>query len=473
MWKRSILGAVLVFVSMSSATSFAAKGKVRKKRSIAETKELLRKLARRKHPVEIRPYTPKRYADHGLEDKLSAQGRRARGLYVTPYYLRRYGAKRTARMAKRGHLNAVVIDVKDDWGKVLWPSKVLLSQGVQHRLIRDPKAMLQAFHEAGIYVIVRLVCFKDNSLPYARPDLSVRFQPKGSRLFWAGAAWLDHYSQEVRDYLIDLALEWQAYGADEVQLDYIRFPKGKTATWGHWLHQKKDSPPRDQLVASFLDRLDRALKIPLSVDLYGLTTLVDGDPRGLGQSIEKMAHYVEAISPMMYAAGMTSYFRGGKMTERVVRIIQCGIWRARQKAPRIALRPWLQAYPDRVPFFGKEFVRQQVKAVGRGGADGFLFWNPRMTNGTAFAALRRLGKHYVEAFGTNTEQYKRHRPGKWCKVPGKGNVFDRVVKKPVRVRKKAAKRPHTKHLTPAPIASGAKGAPIPPPRVKAPLVPKD
>lgn len=460
-WKRLLLATALVFATTPATHPPVVEARVRKKMSVAETKQHLRKLARRRYSTELRPYTPKRYADHGLEDKLSAQGRRARGLYITPYYLRRYGAKRTARMAKRAHLDAVVIDVKDDWGKVLWPSKVALSQGVQQRLIRDPKKMIEAFHKAGVYVIARLVCFKDNSLPYARPDLSVRFQPKGTRLFWAGAAWLDHYSPEVRDYLIDLALEWQAYGVDEIQLDYIRFPKGKTATWGRWLHQKKDSPTRAQLIASFLDRLDRALKIPLSADVYGLTTLVDGDPRGLGQTIEKMARYVEAISPMMYAAGMTSYFRKGKMTDRVYNIIQCGIWRARQKAPHIALRPWLQAYPDRVPLFGKEFVRRQVRAAERAGSNGFLFWNPRMTNGVAFSALHKLGKRYLERFGTNTDQYKRYRPGRWCKPPGKGNVFGRV----------RAKRRATSPASAAPAAA-AKERPKRPPRARAASEPK-
>ncbi|PIE18234.1 MAG: hypothetical protein CSA65_05835 [Proteobacteria bacterium] len=393
--------------------------------------------ARKKYPMTLQPYTPKNYPDHGTKDTLTPQGRRARGFYLTPYWLHRVGAKRTAKLMKAAHLNAVVIDLKDDFGQVLWRSKVPLSKlrGVQRRLIKDPRAVVKAFHDEGIYVIGRLVAFKDSKLVYARPDLAVRFKP-GKRMFWAGTGWLDAYSPEVRDYLIDLALEWQAFGIDEIQLDYIRFPKGRTATWGVWLHKAKDQRERDVLIASFLDRLDRALKLPLSVDIYGLTTLVDGDPRTLGQTIEKMARHVEAISPMMYANGMTSYFPKRMVTKRVYAIIQCGIWRARQKAPHIALRPYLQAYPSNVSFFSKDFIIKQLEATQRGGADGFLFWNSSMRNGVTYGALRQMGARKLNAYGKKTNQWRKNRPGTWCKEPGAGNVFERTRK-----RKLSGKKP--------------------------------
>lgn len=399
--------------------------------------------ARKKYSMTLRPYTPKKYPDHGTKDQLTPLGRRARGFYLTPYWLYRVGAKRTAKLMKAAHLNAVVIDLKDDFGQVLWPSKVPLSklEGVQRRLIKDPKAVVKAFHDEGIYVIGRLVAFKDSKLVYARPDLAVRFKP-GKRMFWAGTGWLDAYSPEVRDYLIDLALEWQAYGIDEIQLDYIRFPKGRTATWGVWLHQAKDKRKRDVLIASFLDRLDRALKLPLSVDIYGLTTLVDGDPRTLGQTIEKMAKHVEAISPMLYANGMTTYFPNRKVTKRVYAIIQCGVWRARQKAPEIALRPYLQAYPSNVSFFGKDFIIKQLEAARKGGADGFLFWNSSMRNGVTYRALRQMGQKTLESYGKNTDQWRQNRPGTWCKEPGAGNVFERTRK---RRRKPARDKQKTKN----------------------------
>lgn len=381
-----------------------------------------REEARKKYSMKTLPYTPKVYPDHGQRDYLKPQGRRARAFYLTPYFLRVHGPKKIARIMKKAHLNAVVFDIKDDFGQILYPSKIPLTEGLQLKLIKNPKKLIEIFHQYGIYVIGRLVSFKDSKLVYKRPDLSVRYRP-GRRLFWAGTGWLDAYSAEVRDYLIDIAREWESFGIDEIQLDYIRFPKGLSATWGIWLHEANDGRKRDKLIASFLERIDRALKIPLSVDIYGLTTLVDGDPRDLGQTIEKMAKHVEAISPMMYANGMNSYFPKRTITPAVYGIIQCGIWRARQKAPHIALRPYLQAYPDSVPFFSEQFIMKQLDVAEKAGADGFIFWNSSMRNQIAYNALRKMGRLRMKRYGSSPGQYIHMKKLDWCAKPGSGDVF--------------------------------------------------
>ena len=380
------------------------------------------------HSTELRSYTPKKYPDNGLVDTMSAKGKKARGFYLTPYWVFKVGAEATARSMNRVHMNSVVFDMKGDLGRVLYASKVELTRGLQKHLVRDPKKIVKTLQDRGLYVIARLVCFKDSRLPYKRPDLAARLGPKGRRLFSAGANWVDAYSPEVQDYLIDLAREIQTMGFDEIQLDYIRFPKGWAGAHGTWLH--KDKRDRATLIANFLERMDRAVTIPLSVDVYGLTTLVDGDPRRLGQTIEMMGKYVEAVSPMMYPNGMSAYFKNNTVTEKVYHILHCGIWRARHKVPGIVLRPYLQSYPNNVEsFFGPGFIKGQIRACERGGCDGFLFWNSTMRNREAYIGMRQLGTKYWEQFGTNTDQYKlsRNKPGSWC--PARGAVFSRPRKK--------------------------------------------
>jgi len=86
------------------------------------------------------------------------------------------------------------------------------------------------------------------------------------------------------------------------------------------------------------------------------------------------------------------------------------------------LRPYLQAYPDSVEdFFGTEFIQRQITVSEKAGANGFLFWNAGMRNGTSYAALQQLGLKKLEAFGANPDQYKENNPGAWC--PQKGTVF--------------------------------------------------
>jgi hypothetical protein len=343
-------------------------------------------------------------------------------------YLFRMGAERTAAAVSKAHLNAVVIDMKDDNGNLVYPTRIPLGEKQRYVLIQDPADMVRAFHQQGIYVIGRVVSFKDSRLPLARPDLAVRAGRRAQRLFSAGARWLDAYSPEVQDYLVDVALELQGFGFDEVQFDYVRFPKGHAGTLATWLHQGKGSVDRSQIIAGFLERADRALSIPISADLYGLTTLVDGDPRTLGQTIETVAKYVEAVSPMMYANGMGTYFRNQRVTQDVVYVIECGLRRARAKAPGIVLRPYLQAYSNSVEsFWGPDFVSSQLRAAERAGADGFLLWNPTMHNEIPFEAVREMKKTAQVAPARARSGRSGFSSLAWC--PQKGNVFDTPVRR--------------------------------------------
>jgi hypothetical protein len=378
--------------------------------------------------TKLQPYSAKTYPDHGLADSMSEAGREARGLYITPMYLFSRGAERTAAAVSKANLNAVVIDMKDDNGNLVYPTRIPLGDKQRYLLIQDPAAMVRAFHQQGIYVIGRVVAFKDSRLPLARPDLAVRMGRRAQRLFSAGARWLDAYSPEVQDYLIDIALELQAFGFDEIQFDYLRFPKGRAGTLATWLHQGKHSVDRSMVIAGFLERADRALSIPLSADLYGLTTLVDGDPRTLGQTIETVAKYVEAVSPMMYANGMGTYFRNQRVTQDVVYVIECGLRRARAKAPGIVLRPYLQAYANSVEkFWGPDFVSSELRAAERAGADGFLLWNPTMHNEIPFEALREMKKTARNAPALPRSRRNGFSSLAWC--PQKGNVFDAPVRR--------------------------------------------
>lgn len=370
----------------------------------------------------LRPYQAKTYADHGLVDAMTEQGRHARGFYITPMYLRGFGAERTANAMKRGKLDAVVIDMKDDLGQIVYPSRVALAAPQVHVLVDDPAAMVRTFHAQGIYVVARIVSFKDSRLPYVRPDLAVRIGPHAERLYAVGENWLDQYSPEVQDYLIDIALELEGFGFDEIQFDYIRFPRGYPSGSAIWLHAGDQPKSHADVIAGFLERADRALTIPISADVFGLTTFVEGDPRGLGQHIERMAQYVEAISPMMYANGMDTYFRDGHITSHVFELIQCGLQRARSKAKDIVLRPYLQAYSNGVEhMWGPDFVLEQVLAAQRAGSDGFLFWNPTMRNDSVMAAMRSLAN--VGTAGPTPLLAHRSPQIKaaWC--PATGNLF--------------------------------------------------
>lgn len=392
---------------------------------------------------------------------MTDQGRQARGFYITPMYLFGLGPVRTAAAMKRGNLDTVVIDMKDDLGLLTYPSKVPLAQKQINVLIKDPAAMVKTFHEQGMYVIARIVSFKDSRLPYVRPDLAVRIGPHAERLYSVGENWLDAYSPEVQDYLIDIALELKSFGFDEIQFDYIRFPRGYPSSHATWLHANGKPRPHADVIASFLERVDRAVALPISADVFGLTTLVDGDPRGLGQHIERLAKFVEAISPMMYANGMDTYFRGGQITPHVINLIQCGLQRGRHKAKDIVLRPYLQGYSNGVEhMWGPDFVAEQVLAAQRAGSDGFLFWNPTMRNGVTMTGLRSLSAKKAGQGVALLQRRSEHIKAPWC--PQSGNVFGSTAEREKRdkMAKPARARVEVPRKRPAVLcAGGCAGSP--------------
>ena len=124
---------------------------------------------------------------------------------------------------------------------------------------------------------------------------------------------------------------------------------------------------------------------------------------------------------MMYANGMDTYFRDKHITSHVFDLIQCGLQRARQKAPHVVLRPYLQAYSNGVEhMWGAEFVRDQILAAERAGSDGVLFWNPTMKNAPAMQAMREIVRNRDRGNGANARGPARI-TANWC--PSRGDVF--------------------------------------------------
>jgi len=78
-------------------------------------------------------------------------------------------------LANATEINAYVVDIKDDDGYVGYESQVpeVRENGTWKKKY-DAEKVLKAFHDNGIYVIGRLVVFKDPVYSLKRPDLAVK-----------------------------------------------------------------------------------------------------------------------------------------------------------------------------------------------------------------------------------------------------------------------------------------------------------
>jgi hypothetical protein len=124
-------------------------------------------------------------------------------------------------------LNALVIDIKDYSGKIVFPvtDEKLKSYGSEDVRVKDLQDFVQSLHLKGIYVIGRIAVFQDAYFVKHRPDLAVK---NGNGMaVWKdrkGISWIDPGSREYWDYIISLVRESRKVGFDEINFDYIRFP---------------------------------------------------------------------------------------------------------------------------------------------------------------------------------------------------------------------------------------------------------
>jgi len=171
-------------------------------------------------------------------------------------------------------------------------------------------------------------------------------------------------------------------GFDEINFDYIRYPSdGNISDINYRL---KEGEKRADKIEDFFKYLSTEIKrdvdIPISADLFGLTT--EGtDDMGIGQVWEKAVPYFDYISPMVYPshypAGYAGYSNPSKYPYEVIkRSISSAISRTKIINEDInKIRPWLQDF-DMGATYTKEMVEAQKKALYDLGLSSWMYWDP-------------------------------------------------------------------------------------------------
>ncbi|MBS4218012.1 putative glycoside hydrolase [Bacillus sp. FJAT-49711] len=318
-----------------------------------------------------------------------------RGIYVTGHSAGGSKFNDLVKLIDSTDLNAMVIDVKDDWGQITY--KLPKDSPFAHlgqNYIHDPKEMLDVLEEKQIYPIARIVVFKDSTLPKTRPDLSF----KDGKKIWVngrGESFVNPFLKEVWDYNVDIAIEAAKLGFQEIQFDYVRFPEGFENRdtqlkygLGHYKDSKEDNvQKRVHAVTDFVAYAKEKLAqygVKVSVDIFGYTATLPEAP-GIGQNFSKISENVDVISSMIYPSHWTSYFGITKPDLEPYKLVReyAKLENAKLKelkSPPVS-RPWLQDFTasylgaGNYQVYGKEQVEAQIKALYDEGIDEYLLWN--------------------------------------------------------------------------------------------------
>lgn len=311
-----------------------------------------------------------------------------RGLYVNRWAAIGHTIWELIDVAKRTEVNALVIDVKDDRGYVLYRSEVPLAkeigadttQPMTHARLR---AILDTMRAYGIFPIARIVVIKDPLLARAKTEWAIKRKSDGKPWLDAhGNPWLDPHQDGPWRYAANLACEAVKLGFGEVQFDYVRFPDDKRlvreAAFPLAHGRERAEVIRDQL-STLHDRLAQ-LGAPVMADIFGLTTS-DTTDMGIGQRWEMLVRSVDVVLPMMYPSHYAPGTYGiAKPNAHPYAVIDSGLKDAKQRSAGITdpaeVIPWYQDFTLGPPHYGAAQVRAQIKAGYDNGVDSWILWNP-------------------------------------------------------------------------------------------------
>jgi hypothetical protein len=312
-----------------------------------------------------------------------------RGLYVNRWAATGTKVWQLIAVARTTEINALVIDVKDDRGFVLYRSRVPLAHEIGADTVGPltaarVRALLDTMRVHGIYPIARIVVAKDPLLATRRPDWAIRLKAD-PRLPWhdrQGRPWLDANQRAVWQYAADLAREAVSLGFSEVQFDYVRFPDDKRlvteATFPLANGRKRAEVIHDQL--AFTRGELAPLRVPVTADVFGLTAS-DTSDMGIGQRWEMFADQVDVVLPMSYPS---HYAKGtyelSEPNAHPYAVIDHTLKDAKRRSAKlpgaVAIRPWYQDFTLGPPHYGAAQVRAQIQAGYDNGIMSWLLWNP-------------------------------------------------------------------------------------------------
>lgn len=299
-------------------------------------------------------------------------------------------------------INAVIIDIKDYTGMVSFDaqdSRFILNTKGCH--VPDMKEFIGELHEKQIYVIGRVTVMQDSTYPKTHPEAAVKRKSDGE--LWKdkkGLTFIDPGATEYWAYMVDLGKASYAIGFDEINYDYIRFPSD--GDMRDILFTRTGGTTKPAMMKKFYAYLGKEMneaKIPISADLFGMTT-TNTDDLNIGQILEDALLYFDYVAPMVYPSHYPPGFNGWKDPNQVpYEIIKYSMDKAVARANKLEeklsgyvastttppfqptgkysrkLRTWIQDFD-----YGKEYteadVRAQKKATYDAGLTSWMSWDP-------------------------------------------------------------------------------------------------
>ena len=319
---------------------------------------------------------------------------KVKGIYISGYMAGSQGFQSILDQIEGTEINTVVIDVKNDDGRITFAmdgAPTVNEIGAEERYIKDIDALMTELKARGLYTIARVVAFRDPYLAEKKPEWSLKNKDGSLHRDNKGLAWVNPYRQEVWDYLVEVGSEASKAGFDEIQFDYIRFATDSSMKQVAFDEADTKGRSKTDIITEFIQYAYEKLSdqdIFVSADVFGTIIGSRVDAEAVGQVYHDMAQHLDYICPMIYP----SHYGDGNFgidhpdTEPYRTILAAlelskqDLSEGREEGKKQAIvRPWLQdftaSYLENHISYGPKEVRAQIQAVYDAGYDEWILWS--------------------------------------------------------------------------------------------------
>lgn len=215
---------------------------------------------------------------------------------------------------------------------------------------------IKSVKAAGLKYVARIVVF-----PLGGTPAQVK-----NRSYW-----------ETKYKLVEKAI---SLGADEIQLDYIRYNTKQRPS-------SQNAQDVLKVVKFFKDRVKKH-NVPLQMDVFGVTSF--GPSTRIGQNLKLYPGVVDTICPMLYPSHFEPYKKHAVTPYQTVhKSLQAIKSQFNGKVP-FRVQTYIELYNYRYKMSWaqrKEYIEAQIKAAKDAGLGGWYAWSPNNQYNILFETL--------------------------------------------------------------------------------------
>jgi hypothetical protein len=184
-------------------------------------------------------------------DGLSA----VKAIYVPASDITPDGINKYAERLSKG--NALVMELKPASGQLAWKSSVKEASSYALNGTADLSSVISGLKEKKVWLVAELSCCVDTLMAQRNTPAALKTAAGGAYADAEGG-WIDPYSAEMRQYIVDLSNELISMGFDEILLTNVCHPEVEPSALGYSASRSTDATA-ESVVAGYALYVTRSL----------------------------------------------------------------------------------------------------------------------------------------------------------------------------------------------------------------------